>query len=289
MRDYGKVSPRFWTGETGRKIREAGGDAQRVALYLLTCPMSSMTGLYYLSLPTIAHEVGMTLQGASKALASLSEAHFAYWDEASEVVFVPEMAAHQIGDRLDQKDNRVKGVIREWMTMRKCRFFNDFYERYKDAYHLPEPSPSEAPYKPLRSQEQEQEQEQEHTTPSADADAPRDVCSRFAEWWAKYPRKAARRAAEKAWESAIKHLQSERGLSKEEAVAILLAAVTAFSGTPKATGAFCPHAATWLNQGRYDDDPSEWQKTDGDGERPKAQATKPTSAPVVFHADGSTS
>jgi hypothetical protein len=45
----------------------------------------------------------------------------------------------------------------------------DFYKRYADAFHLPEPSPFEAPSKPLRSQEQEQEQEQdqEQDTPKA--------------------------------------------------------------------------------------------------------------------------
>ena len=41
MRDYGMVSPRFWIGETGRKLRKLP-DAQRVAMYLLTAPMADM-------------------------------------------------------------------------------------------------------------------------------------------------------------------------------------------------------------------------------------------------------
>ena len=44
MRDYGIVSPRFWIGETGRKLRKLP-DAQRIAMYLLTAPMAEMTGM----------------------------------------------------------------------------------------------------------------------------------------------------------------------------------------------------------------------------------------------------
>lgn len=160
-REYGKIASTFWTGETGRAIRNMGGDAQRVALYLLTCPLSNMIGLYYLPIPVICHEVGISQQGALKALRSLSEGGFAYYSESAEHVFVPAMAAHQVDERLSPNDNRVKAVAKEWQAMRKSPFYMDFYKRYVDAFHLPEPSPFEAPSKPLRSQEQEQEQEQE--------------------------------------------------------------------------------------------------------------------------------
>jgi len=125
-----------------------------------------MIGLYYLPLPTLMHEVGIDQKGALKGLASLSEALFAHYDADSEHVFVPEMAAHQIGEPLSSSDNRVKGVVREWISMRKSPFFMDFHRRYATSFHLPNPEDMniqiKAPSKPLRSQEQEQEQEQEH-------------------------------------------------------------------------------------------------------------------------------
>jgi hypothetical protein len=124
-----------------------------------------MIGLYYLPLPTLMHETGLSLEGASKGLRRASEALFAYYDTTSEHVYVPEMAAYQVGEPLSPNDNRVKGILKEWLTMRKSPFFKDFYQRYKDSFHLPDPkalrSPSEGPSKPLRSQEQEQEKEQE--------------------------------------------------------------------------------------------------------------------------------
>lgn len=168
MREYSKVRPRFWTGDTGREIRKLGPECQVIAFYLFTCPSANMLGLYYLAMPTLCHETGRPLQGALKALRSLREAKFAYYDPHTEHVYVPNMAREQIGDRLKRKDNRHIAVLRELETLRKTPFFNDFLNRYRDSFELHdveiEPnsgSPSEGPSEPLRSQEQEQEQKHE--------------------------------------------------------------------------------------------------------------------------------
>ena len=161
MREYGKVGPTFWTGETGKKIRNAGRNAQIVALYLQTAPGSNMLGLYYLPIPVLAHETGITLEEASKALQCLSEVGFAQYDHESEYVFVPNMARFQIGERLSETDKRVAGIKKQLETLRKTPFFNQFLNLYREPYHLQDVSPSEAPQKPLRSQEQDQDHLQE--------------------------------------------------------------------------------------------------------------------------------
>jgi hypothetical protein len=126
-----------------------------------------MLGLYYLAMPTLCHETGRSLQGALKALRSLREAKFAYYDAPTEHVYVPNMAREQIGERLKRKDNRHVAVLRELETLRKTPFFNDFLKRYRGPFELHDiefeknsESPLEGPSEPLRSQEQEQEQEQ---------------------------------------------------------------------------------------------------------------------------------
>ncbi len=58
MREYGKVAPSFWTGKTGKLIRDLGYEARIVATHLLTGPQTNWIGLYYLSLPSLAHETG---------------------------------------------------------------------------------------------------------------------------------------------------------------------------------------------------------------------------------------
>jgi len=187
MRDYAKVSPSFWTGETGKKIRALDScECQLIALYLMTSPHSNMLGLYYIPLPLIAHETGRPIEGVSKALRSLNQVGFSTYDQESEWVWVPEMAKYQIGESLKAGDKKVKGIAKKYHALPKNPFLYEFYQRYKDAYHLTEPrgkpqnpkkstSPIEAPSKPHRSQEQEQEQEQDkkdqRSSPAAKADS----------------------------------------------------------------------------------------------------------------------
>lgn len=169
MRDYSKVSPQFWIGTTGKALRAAGQPAQLVALYLLTNPHANMLGLYYLPKMFISHETGMTIEGASKALARTIEAQFCSYDTETEVIWVHEMAAYQIGDRLLPEDRRCKGVQNEYDVLPENPFLPAFFARYADAFNMtkergnldPEPSPLEALSQPHRSQEQEQEQEQD--------------------------------------------------------------------------------------------------------------------------------
>ena len=165
MRDYSKVGPKFWIGATGKRLRAAGMEAQIVAMYLLTSPHANMLGLYYCPTMFIAHETGLGLEGASKGLQSAIEAGFCEYDEASEVVWVIEMASYQIGEALKPNDLRVKGVQNEYGSLPENPYLARFYEKYSAAFCMSvcrgKESPYEAPSKPLRSQEQEQEKEQE--------------------------------------------------------------------------------------------------------------------------------
>lgn len=161
MRDYSKVSPQFWIGATGKKLRAKGIECQLVALYLMTCTHANMLGMYYLPKVYIAHECGLTLEGASKGLQSAIEAGFCDYDDASEVVWVYEMATYQIGDQLTEKDLRVKGVQNEYNSQPESPYLKPFFNKYKNQFLMTELRDVEAPLKPLVSQEQEQEQEQE--------------------------------------------------------------------------------------------------------------------------------
>lgn len=84
MRDFAKVAPSFWIGDTGRMLRKLGAEVQVAAFYLITAPGANMTGIYYLPMPTFCHETGPSPEGASKALRSLSEGGFAHYDPHSE-------------------------------------------------------------------------------------------------------------------------------------------------------------------------------------------------------------
>lgn len=159
MRDYGKIHSTFWTGETGRALR-SNPDAQRLAAYLITAPTSNMIGLYYLPLSTICHDVGMTEKGASKALGSLSEGGFAYYDYDSSWVWIVQMARFELGTELKEGDNRIKSVQKLVDAASKTAFAKGFCVRYGTGYRIVEPSPFGGPSEALRSQAQAPAQEQ---------------------------------------------------------------------------------------------------------------------------------
>jgi hypothetical protein len=207
VRDYGKVAPGFWTGKTGKALKAKGPEAVIVALYLVTCQHANMLGMYYLSKTYIAVDTPLGFEGACKGLAGACEAGFCRYDEDSEVVWVVEMASYQIGEPLDAKDNRCKGVQREYDALPENPFLAPFYERYGACFHMTsmrgappkKTSPSKAPRKPLRSQEQEQEQEQEQQQdqeqehaqdvfgrPARAGKPGRDAPPKSAEAWAAY-------------------------------------------------------------------------------------------------------
>jgi hypothetical protein len=173
MREYAKVAPQFWIGRTGQALRRLGPNVQLVALYLITSPQATMLGLYYLPLPLIGHETGLSRQEVKRVLQRLAEVGFAYYDPCTEYIWVPQMARFQIGERLDPQDNRVKAVHKAFAELPENPFLTAFYDQYHRAYHLPlrrtseAPSQglrssSEAPSRPLLSQEHEQEHEQQH-------------------------------------------------------------------------------------------------------------------------------
>jgi hypothetical protein len=258
VRDYSKVSPRFWTGETGRELRKLGKQTQVVAFYLFTCPSANMLGLYYLAMPTLCHETGSPLQGAMKALRSLKEVNFAYYDLPSEQVYVPNMAREQIGERLERRDNRHKAVLNELQRLRKTPFFNDFLHRYRVQFELQdveiEPvltSPLQGPSETLRSQNQNQEQKQEQNLRVRDRRAfnPDDVIGLNREAWDRWVTYRAERKPAIKSVSMREAAEELAAFGADQALVVKKAIAAGYQGlfNPKSTqnGTLSNHVAEW--------------------------------------------
>jgi hypothetical protein len=136
MRDFGKVSPMFWTGKTGKELR-GHPEAQIVALYLMTCPHSNMLGIYQLPKLYLWHETGLSVEGASKGLQRCIDVGFCQYDEESETVFVVEMGAHQVGEVLKPSDLRTKGIHRQYLLYADAPLGRAFFDRYGNDWSLP--------------------------------------------------------------------------------------------------------------------------------------------------------
>lgn len=133
MRDYGVISPQFWTGSTGRLLR-GNAEAQVLALYLMTSPHANMIGVYHCPVVYMSNDTGIPLEGASKALDSLCKAGFCEVDTASDMVFVVRMATYQVGETLKPTDNRVESVRRSLRQIGKNPLAARFLAVYGDAY-----------------------------------------------------------------------------------------------------------------------------------------------------------
>lgn len=130
MRVYGIVSPQFWTGDTGRKLRTSPS-VQVVALYLMTNPHAHMCGLYYLPLQFLCHETGLPLKSVEKALAFLKKENFAHYDTQSEYVWVSEMSHWQVGP-IKNDDRRGKAILKWYESLPSNPFLGEFYDRYRE-------------------------------------------------------------------------------------------------------------------------------------------------------------
>lgn len=251
MREFGKILPRFWTGPTGRILRAAGPETQVAAVYLFSCQASSWIGIYNLALDTVTHETGLTMAAVQSAFEVFERADFAFYDEATEMVWVPSMARVQIGRALTPSDNRHKGMLKDLRAVAHSPFAQRFYEQYKAAFHLPDwwgaasveaaPAPAAAPTAPL-------------SPPAATGRGARQTRqltaepAGFQEWWQRYPRKVAKAAALKSW----------KALAPSEALqATMHAALDVQRRSPqwmKDGGEFIPHPATWLSHKRWEDE-----------------------------------
>lgn len=169
MRPYATVSPLFWTGSTGKRLREQP-DAQRVAFYLMTSPHSHQSGIYYLPMMYLCHELGIAEEGAMKALAWLYQEEFCEYDETSEWIWVCGMAEWQIGAGLSPSDKRCKGMQQFLTTLPDLPFIAKFIARYANDFHLTvEISPLQGASEGASSEQIRTEQEKNRTDKRAEA------------------------------------------------------------------------------------------------------------------------
>lgn len=135
MKDFAVIHSTFWTGETGHAIR-GNADAQRVAMYAITGPMASNTGLYSISLRAMANDIGITEPATKKAIKTLSDLDFLRFDAEWSWIWVVEMLRFQFGESMTKHDNRVKGLQRYLDKHAKHPFVTEFVAKYGKTHNL---------------------------------------------------------------------------------------------------------------------------------------------------------
>lgn len=138
---YGVAYSRYWTGDTGRAIRDRGGPvAQLLGVYLLFNANMNMLGLYPLKLRDVADDLGQPEEALRAAFSVLAEVGYASYDEASRFVWVREMCRFRLqleaGRPLARDDKRATGAQRLYARLDSNPFLGPFYDRYAGALHL---------------------------------------------------------------------------------------------------------------------------------------------------------
>lgn len=141
MSYYGVLYPSYWTGQTGRSLRKAGGkDALLLGAYLISNDHMNMIGLYRLPMPTVRTELGLTPAVTARALAAMQSEEFAFYDDVTAFVWVREMARFRLGivggSPLDRKDKKRIGAERLYESLAPNPFLGPFFDRYRQVLQL---------------------------------------------------------------------------------------------------------------------------------------------------------
>ena len=102
---YRIIEESFWTDPEVRAL--SPGD-KFLFLYLITNPHTHYSGIYYLPLPTIEFETGLSKKAVSMGLESLRHGMMIHTEEEKSLIFVKNMFKHQM--KHGNKANMVKGL-----------------------------------------------------------------------------------------------------------------------------------------------------------------------------------
>lgn len=247
--------------KTAGTLHRATDAARALAFYLMTAPAANPFGLYRNALPTMEHELKRPKEQIRKALAELTGLAFCQFDEESGWVWVQEMAAWQFRPLPVKPNNLVIRSARRWYAnVPRNPFMGAWFDRYNAGFLLddreafagtevqrrewagrllpaaPAPTPAALPGLALEPPSTAIERRK---TPTIAGQA------EFETWWACYPRKEAKSPALAKW------------LSKKIPAAnvpAMIAKLAEQARSQKWQEGFIPHATTYLNQERWNDE-----------------------------------
>ncbi len=237
-RSYWRVSPAFWGDE---KVMGWSEDARFLALYLLTCPHRTAEGLFRMPIGYALSDLGWTEKRYRKAFDTLSIAHFAEYDEATQVCFIVNALDYQAPEGPKQRI----GALNRLALLPETYLFARLYEQAKVF------APEFADTLPIGYRYPIETQSIPPALTQALAQTQNTLCAPdgFDAFWALYPFKVGRLAAEKAFRKALTRTTADRII---EAMGKQAAHIRA-----QGERGFKKHPTTWLNEGHWDDEVEE--------------------------------
>lgn len=174
-RDYGRVYGTFWSSKTTASMSD---DGKLLSLYLMTCPHSTITGVFRLPDGYVAEDLGWSSERVAKGFAELFRKGFANRCETTKWVWVRK---HLEWNRPENPNQRKAAAKVALSVPDECAWKLDFMRASAEVLELgpvPAANPSETVPEPFLNQKQEQEQEREaptaRSTPTRGTRLPKD-------------------------------------------------------------------------------------------------------------------
>jgi len=259
MARYRKIDTRIWNDQ---KFRALSDDGKLVFLFILSHPHLTSLGAMRATVSGLAAELGWPLERLRKAFAKGIEKGLIEHDQDASFIALPKF--------LKYNGPESPNVVKSWSDsldlIPECHLKHLLMQRVKGfAEALPEAFAKALPEAfrkgmPYQEQEPEQEQKQEPDTPHSPPGG--KYAKAFLDWWEAYPRKIGKDRAYKAWKSAGKRIRLQHELDWQTAAERMLDAAKDFSVSIVGQSRYCPHPATWLNAGQYDDDRNAWNRAE---------------------------
>jgi len=247
---YRTICTQLWTD---KKVQRLSVQGKLLFVYLITNPHTHLSGIYYLPIELVMKETGLsnTLSHTLFDTLSAPENDLVYYDPENSIVFVTNMFRYQ---GRGEKNERSAAVHNS--SLHNSPLVAMFLERYPRVKQFcdqsfldrvsdtvlgaskrcpPVPVLLTSSLNPLL------------LTSSPDLKS-NGHAEEFEQFWRIYPKRVGKKKAQAAWKKAV---------DKPPVVDILKAIEIAkrTDQWTKENGQFIPHPSTWLNEGRWADQP----------------------------------
>lgn len=208
MREFSIVRTEFWTGRTGRELRQHPAEARELACYLFSAPGHEMYGLYYKPIGSMVIEIGRSERSVQQSLVTLEALDYCAYDPINEWVWVKEMAQIQLNLPLKPLDYKVAAANKWYQTLPRNAHLGPFFDRYCDSLFLKPPRRYWSPHdvsvtKHTESEGATQEPLISISTPvlvPMVGEVRTKTTERFDRFWAVYPKKVGKKSARIEWD-----------------------------------------------------------------------------------------
>lgn len=136
MGAYSKVKENVFTGATGRELRRHPAEVREVQFWLLAGPGRDPFGIFIFEPAIVAPAIGRTEKKIRESLQVLIDLGFCKWDDATQFVWVIEMAHHQFDAPLKLVDKRCVTAQKWYAAAPRNPFLGEWFDRYVDDFHL---------------------------------------------------------------------------------------------------------------------------------------------------------